>query len=177
MRARSKTPGKAVVMQLSDTLALRVSKVRKCVPTARRLCSSDQIVQDVLPLYELNGAAYESKPRCTPNMLGAMVASGLFGKEIKSNAEIQSVIRSRDRPALLRFDEPDTTFAPANSSRDADDYFQYGSASSHLHVAAAEGHVNSVRAAAAAALVSALFLLCANLPRRFVSLSSLVVLT
>jgi hypothetical protein len=95
-------------------------------------------------LFELNGAAYESKTRSIPNMLGAMVASGLFGKEIKSNPEIHNLIRGRDRPALLRPDEPDATFAPANSSRDTEDYFQYGAASSHLHVAAAEGHVNSV---------------------------------
>jgi hypothetical protein len=119
----------------------------------------DHSAQDSLPLFELNGAAYESKTRSTPNMLGAMVASGLFGKEIKSNPEIHSVIRSRDRPALLRFDErePDPTFAPANSSRDVEDYFQYGSASSHLHVAAAEGHVNSVRSTATAALAFVLY--------------------
>ncbi len=115
----------------------------------------DRSVQDSLPLFELNGAAYESKTRSTPNMLGAMVASGLFGTEIKSNPDIHTVIRGRDRPALLRPDQPDSTFAPANSSRDTEDYFQYGAASSHLHVAAAEGHVNSVRPAAVA-LVSPL---------------------
>ena len=73
-----------------------------------------------------------------------MVVPGLFGTKIKSNSDIHEIIRSRDRPAITRGDEPDTTAAPANSNRDTADYFQYGSASSHLHVAAAEGHVNSV---------------------------------
>ena len=132
--------------------------------------------QDSLPLFELNGAAYESKTRSTPNMLGAMVASGLFGKEIKSNPDIHSVIRSRDRPALLRFDErePDPTFAPANSSRDVEDYFQYGSASSHLHVAAAEGHVNSVRSTATAALAFVLYGISVSLHRRIPQVRFLV---
>ena len=82
-------------------------------------------------------------------MLGAMVVSGLFGTGIKSNPEIQEIIRGRDRPPLARGADDDLMMAPANSTRDVNDYFQYGSASSHLHVAAAEGHANSVRAAAA----------------------------
>ena len=91
-------------------------------------------------MFDLNGSAYESKPRSTPNMLGAMVASGLFGSGIKSNPEIQQIIRGRDRPQLARGGDDDLMVAPANSTRDTNDYFQYGSASSHLHVAAAEGH-------------------------------------
>jgi hypothetical protein len=137
-------------VQLSETLALRISKVRNLVfahehiaPRPIWSCPSSSI-QNSMPLLDLNGAAYDSKPRSNPNMLGAMVASGLFGKEIKSNPEIHDIIRSRDRPILLRGEDHDMNVAPANSNRDTADYFQYGSASSHLHVAAAEGHVNSV---------------------------------
>ena len=111
-------------------------------------------------MFDLNGSAYDSKPRSAPNMLGAMVASGLFGKEIKCNPEIHDIIRDRDRPALLRGDDHDATIAPANSTRNTEDYFQYGTASSHLHVAAAEGHVNSVRSADRAARVCASHAVC-----------------
>jgi hypothetical protein len=133
------------------------------LPLHCSLCPSRSLLplntpQESLELFDLRGAAYESKPRSTPNMLGAMVASGLFGTQIKSNPEIHDVIRGRDRPALMRGDEQDSTVAPANSTRDTGDYFHYGSASSHLHVAAAEGHVNSVRVTFTARGCSALFI-------------------